>query len=510
LPFISISFLFLFLPISIVFHFLAARLGERIRLCALVLISFLLFALWDIRTGAVLAGSIVINFAIAHLLRQARDDEDDLQTNMFLVFGIVFNLAVLGTFRYATFLIGSVNSILGSDIGISKFLAPLSVLFFSCDQIAYLVDLSRGKKYDADAIRYTAFVAFFPRLFAGPLLRYEQIGRQWAKTGVDFEDLSTGIATIAIGLAKIVLLAGAVAPFATAAFSAAASGEEIDLFAAWTGVLAFTCQIYFDLSGYTDIAIGIARCFGIRLPANYRSPYRSSNVTEFWQRWNITLADFLRDYVYRPLGGNRGGTAHAAFSMIATMVIAGLWYGAGRMFVAWALLHSFFLFLHRIWRALAGRSDTIAGFRKTETARFLGIVVTFTAVTSAWIVFRVPDAGAGLNLLAGMSGQYGAVLPYRFAPFVPFAGELGVAFAPADSGPLLQAWLSIAICLIVVFAFPNTETLLSQFSVSHDERSARWPLRWLPSPFWAVIAGTIVFAVLASPDEANVLLHWRF
>lgn len=511
MPFFSISFLFLFLPISIAFHFFAARLGERIRLCALIAISFLLFLLWDIHTGAVLAGSIVINFAIAHLLRQARDDEDVLQTNMFLVVGIAFNLVVLGAFRYAAFLIGSINSILNSDIGISKFLAPLSVLFFSCDQIAYLVDISRGKKHEADATRYAAFVSFFPRLIAGPLLRYEQIGTQWAKTDIDLEDLATGLATIAIGLAKIVLLAGAVAPFATAAFSAAASGEEIDLFAAWTGVLAFTCQIYFDLSGYTDVAIGVARCFGIKLPVNYCSPYCSPNVAEFWQRWNITLADFLRDYVYRPLGGNRGSTAHAAFNMIATMIVAGLWYGAGRMFVAWALLHSFFLFLHRIWRALASRSDTIADFQKTKTAHLLGIVVTFSAVTLAWIVFRVPDAAAGLNLLAGMSGQYGAVLPYQFAPFLPFAGELGIAFAPADGGPLLQAWLFIAICLTVIFAFPNTDALLSRFSAGHDERSSRvWPLQWLPSPFWAVAAGTIIFAVLASPDEANTLLHWRF
>lgn len=510
MPFISISFLFLFLPISIVFHFFAARLGEWVRLCALILISFSMLALWDIRTGAVLAASILVNFAIARLIQQACRDEDVFQTRMFLAIGIAFNLAVLAAFRYGLFLIEAVNSILGGYSGLAKFFIPLSVLFFSCDQIAYLVDLSRGKKQETDVIRYAAFASFFPRLIAGPLLRYEQIGPQWRNTGTDFEDAATGLATIAIGLAKVVLLAGAVAPFATATFSAAASGEEIDLFVTWTGVLAFACQIYFDLSGYTDIAIGIARCFGIRLPVNYRSPYRASNVTEFWQRWNITLADFLRDYVYRPLGGNRGSTARSAFNMVATMMIAGLWYGAGKMFIAWALLHSFFLFIHRIWRALATRSDAIAAFRRTKASHFLGIAVTFSAVTSAWIVFRVPDATAGLNLLAGMSGQYGAVLPYRFAQFLPYANEMGIAFAPAGGELLLRAWLSIAVCMIVIFMFPNTETLLSQFSSANEQGLKLWPVRWLPSPLWAVAAGTMVFAVLASPHEANALLHWQF
>jgi len=512
LPFISISFLFLFLPISIAFHFFAARFGERARLCALILISFALFALWDIRAGIVLAGSVVVNMAIGRLLQQARDDEHAFQTNMFLFLGIGFNLGILAVFRYENFLIDNTNSIFGAGLEAGKLFAPLGVLFFCCDQIAYLIDLKRGKTPGTDPIRYTAFASFFPRLIAGPLVRYEQIAPQWKKLQIDSEDLATGLATFGIGLAKTVLLGGAVAPYAIITFSAAAAGERIDLVAAWTGVLAFACQIYFDLSGYADMAIGIGRCFGIRLPVNYRSPYRASNITEFWQRWNISLADFLRDYVYRPLGGNRDNTLRASANMVVTMVVAGLWYGAGRMFVAWALLHSFYLFLHRIWRVLGSSNDAVARFRATKTARELGVVLTFLAVTLAWIVFRVPDSAAGLNLFAALFGQYGTILPSGMASFLP--QDIGILFIPMDSGPLIRAWLSIAVCLIVIFVFPNTDTLLSSFSPlkgDEEERPTRfWPLRWRASPFWAVALGAVAFAVLASPDGANAALHWRF
>ncbi len=511
--FTSISFLFLFLPISIVFHFFAARLGEGMRLCALILTSILVFAVWDVRTGLVLATSIVVNYSIAGLLQQARDDEHGFQTNMFLLAGIAFNLAVLGAFRYATFLVGSTNFVFGSNTQIGKFLAPLCVLFFSCDQIAYLVDLKRGKTRHAELLPYLAFASFFPRLTAGPLLRYEQIGSQWGKTNVNSEDLASGIATLAIGLAKTILLGGAVAPIANLVFSAAASGEEIDLFAAWTGVLAFSCQIYFDLSGYADIAIGIARCFGISLPVNYRSPYRSQNVTEFWQRWNITLAAFLLDYVYYPLGGNRGNIAHVALNIVITMIVAGLWYGAGKMFIAWALSHSFYLFLHRIWRALGSRSETITRFRQTRVARTLGTIVTFVAVSLAWIIFRVPDSGAGLTLFAALFGQHGAMLPSSFAPFLSYAHELGVVFAPIDGALLIKAWAWLAVCLIVIFVFPNTETLLSSFATPNRKEDGIpriWPLRWIPSPVWALALGTIMFTILVSQSEANVAIHWRF
>jgi D-alanyl-lipoteichoic acid acyltransferase DltB (MBOAT superfamily) len=518
LPFISFPFLFLFLPISLVFHFLATRFGERARLCALIVVSFAFLMTWDVRAAAVLGCSIVVNYGISRLLEQAREDEHALQTNMFLAAGVALNLGVLAIFRYGHFLIGDISAVSGTTFVVRDFLTPLGVLFFSCDQIAYLADVRRGKCHAANFLRYAAFASFFPRLIAGPLLRYEQIGPQWEQRKPDAEDIAAGLTTFVIGMAKTVLLAGAVAPFATLVFAASDSGQPVEFFAAWMGVLAFAAQIYFDLSGYADMAIGLGRCFGLVLPTNFRSPYRAANIADFWLRWNITLTDFLRDYVYIPLGGNQHGTSRGMLNLVVAMILGGLWYGAGHMFVAWALLHAFYIVFHRAWRAFCARSQAMTQFRVTNTARAAGAAVTFLAVTLGWVVFRSADSAAGLNLFAALSGQYGAVLPSGFAsllgPVLPLAQNIGIGFTPADSGPLLRVSISIILCLGVIFVLPNTETLLSTWrSISTDEDQTPqklFPLRWLPSPLWSVVLGALAFACLVSTGDAAASLHWRF
>jgi D-alanyl-lipoteichoic acid acyltransferase DltB (MBOAT superfamily) len=518
LPFISFSFLFLFLPISLVFHFLAARFGERVRLCALIAASFSFYAVWDIRAAAVLGCSIVVNYGIGRLIEQARDDEHAFQAGAFLTTGIALNLGVLAVFRYADFLVGNIEAISGTNFVVGKILAPLGVLFFSCDQIAYLVDIRRGKKYGADFLRYAAFVSFFPRLVGGPLLRYAQIEPQLTLRKPEAEDFAIGLTSFVIGLVKVLLLAGAVAPFATIVFFAAESGQPVEFFAAWTGVFAFACQIYFDLSGYADMAIGLGRCFGLVLPINFRSPYRAANIADFWRRWNITLSDFLRDYVYLPLGGNRHGTARAALNLVIAMVLGGLWYGAGGMFVAWALLHAFYVLSYRTWRAFCARSDVMTKFRATRTVHIMGIILTFLAVTLSWIVFRSTDSATGLGLFAALSGQYGAMLPSGVAsllgPLLPLAQTAGIAFSPADSEPLTRAWVSIAVCLGVIFLLPNTEALLSSWQTppADDDREAQkiFPLRWLPSSVWSMALGVLGFICLASLNLSPAFLHWRF
>ena len=518
MPFISIPFLFLFLPISIAFHFLAARFGERARLCALIAVSFVFYAAWDVRAAILLGCSIAVNYSIGRLLEQAREDEHALQTNAFLAAGVVFNLGVLVIFRYADFLLGTIDAVSGTNFTVGKILVPLGILFFSCDQIAYLVDLRRGKRYATDFLRYAAFVSFFPRLVAGPLLRYGQIESQWQQRGPSAGDLAAGVTTFVIGLAKTALLAGAVAPFATAAFLAAGTGQKMELFTAWTGVFAFACQIYFDLSGYADMAIGLGLCFGLTLPVNFRSPYRAENIAAFWRRWNITLADFLRDYVYVSLGGNRRGQIRTAFNLVATMVLGGLWYGAGKMFVAWALLHTIYIYIHRAWRLLCARSPTLLQFDATTMARVIGVALTFIAVTLGWIVFRSADEATALNFLAGLSGQHGAVLPSGVAPalgpLLPLVQNIGIGFAPTELSELLRAWMSIVLCLGVIFLSPNTETLLSAWHTvsTPEDRSEqkRLPLKWLPLPFWSMILGALAFVCFISAGGANAYLHWWF
>jgi D-alanyl-lipoteichoic acid acyltransferase DltB (MBOAT superfamily) len=516
LPLISISFLFLFLPASLVFHFFAARSGERVRLCALVAISFAFLALWDIRAAAVLAGSIAVNFGIGRLLEQAREDGREFQAGVFLATGILFNLGVLAAFRYSEFLAAAVDSIANAGFDAGKILMPLGVLVVSCDQIAYLVDLHRGKNIKTDILRYAAFVTFFPRLIAGPLLRYGQIERQWNSDAPDAEDFAVGLTTFAVGLAKVILLANLVAPFAASVFSAAGSGEPIGLFAGWTGLLAFTCQIYFDLSGYADMAIGLGRCFGLKLPTNFRSPYRATNIAEFWRSWNVTLFDFLRDYVYRPLRSD-SNTLRGGLSVVMATVLAGLWYGAGHMLVAWALLHAGLLLSHRAWRSASQRFDRLSSFAARGFLRVLSVALTFLVVTLSWVLFRSADAATAINMFAALSGWNGALLPLDYASslgrFAAFLQAVGIGFAPGDGKLLLQAWASILLCLLVIFALPNTESLLSfHRSASADNRTAMrkiFALRWSHSPLWSVAMGVLAFVCLVCLNSVNPLLHWR-
>jgi alginate O-acetyltransferase complex protein AlgI len=518
LPFISLSFLFLFLPIALVFHFFAARFGERSRLCALIAVSFLFCAAWNVWAAALLAGSILVNYIIGGLIDQAREEEHAFQTNMFFAMGIAFNLGVLGVFRYAQFFIDNIDTLPGMDFSIGKILAPIGVLFFSCDQISYLADLRRGKMRHAGFLPYAAFSSFFPRLAAGPLLRFEAMEPQFEHLRPDAEDLAVGLTTFVIGLAKVLLLAGAVAPFATIVFAATNASQPIEFFAAWTGVLAFACQIYFDLSGYSDMAIGLGRCFGFRLPINFRSPYKAANIAEFWRRWNITLADFLRDYVYLPLGGNRRGSARASLNLTIAMVLGGLWYGAGRMFVAWALLHSFYILSYRVWRMLCAQNITLSRLRLSNAGRTAGIIITFGAVTLGWIVFRSADSASGLDLFLALFGRNGAALPSDFAPFfgpaLQVAQDIGINFSSPDGAALARAWLSIVVCLGVIFLLPNTEALLSAPRISSTEEDG-WPhkllpLRWAALPFWSVSFGTIAFVCLVSLTGAAAIQHWRF
>lgn len=516
MPLISISFLFLFLPASIVFHFFAARLGERARLCALIAIAFSFCALWDIRAAAVLAGSIVVNFGTGRLLEQARGNDRKALAVIFLILGVVFNIGVVVAFRYGDVLAVAANSVANTSFDVENVLLPLGVLVFSCDQIAYLVDLHRGKNVKTDMLRYAAFVSFFPRLIAGPLLRYGQVESQFNSRVPDAEDFAVGLTTFAIGLAKVILLADLVAPFAVSVFSVAGSGEQIDLFVSWTGLLAFACQLYFDLSGYADMAIGMARCFGLKLPTNFRSPYRAKNIVVFWQSWNITLSDFLRDYVYRHLG-NKSHVLQGVLSLVIAMVLGGLWYSSSSMLLAWGLLHAGFILFHRACRDIRQRFGGLSLFADLRFVQLLNIALTFTIVTLSWVLFRSADAATAINMFAALSGQNGAFLPLSYAsvlgPIAAVLQEAGIGFTLADGSLLLQAWASILFCFVIIFALPNTEILLSSYRSIRPENTQatlKWlTLRWSHTPLWSAAVGVLAFACLICLSAVNPLLHWR-
>ena len=311
-----------------------------------------------------------------------------------LTFGIVANLSLLGYFKYADFLIGNVNALTHIAIQPLNLLLPLAISFFTFQQIAYLVDSYRGETKEYDFLNYALFVTFFPQLIAGPIVHHKEMMPQFANKWnmvKNYKNIALGLFIFSIGLFKKVVIADTFAVWATAGFDTATT---LNLIEAWATSLSYTFQLYFDFSGYTDMAIGVALLFNIKLPINFNSPYKALNIQDFWRRWHITLSRFLRDYVYIPLGGNKEGSFRTYSNLLATFVIGGLWHGAGWTFVFWGFLHGMALVIHRAWSNL--------GFKMWN---WLAWLITFNFVNIAWVFFRAKEWDDAMKILGAMAGR---------------------------------------------------------------------------------------------------------
>ncbi len=507
----SYPFLLAFLPGSLIaYHLLAAR-GESVRITVLLVVSLIFYAAWSLGFLLLLAGSIVTNFVIGQRIEAAVAAERASTAGRLLGVGVAFNLLLLGYFKYAHFLIGNVNAVAGTHYVLARIILPLGISFFSFEQIGYLVDLKRGHRYRADLLRYAVFVAFFPRLVAGPILRFNEIGGQLGKAAPDrdvAQDLAVGLTLFAIGLVKKSVLADGIAPFVAPPFAAAAAGVPVDLLAAWGGALCYTCQLYFDFSGYSDMAIGAARCFGITFPANFNSPYKAASIIDFWRRWHMTLSRFLRDYLYIPLGGNRRGPVRRYCNLMLTMLLGGLWHGAAWTFMAWGGLHGLYLMANHGWTAFAGSTQ------RPRLATAAGFVLTFAAVVVGWVFFRANSFAGAATMLGGMAGAHGISLPYGLLAALGPAGtmltRLGVSASDSSGTQLIGSWLWITALLAIVWLLPNSQQLLAQYNPVLTASAAAHRLRWSLHPGWAIVAGALAFLGLISVTHVSEFLYWQF
>jgi alginate O-acetyltransferase complex protein AlgI len=379
-----------------------------------------------------------------------------------------------------------------------------------------------------DLLRYAVFVAFFPRLVAGPILRYGEIVPQLEggeRPAPMARDLMVGLTIFAIGLVKKSLLADSIAPYATSVFASAAGGDPVGLFLAWGGALAYTFQLYFDFSGYSDMAIGAARCFGIRFPMNFFSPYKATSIIDFWRRWHITLSRFLRDYLYIPLGGNRRGPARRYANLLITMLLGGLWHGAAWTFILWGGLHGCYLMVNHAWLAVAVRSAGLTAFRRSRAGAAVGWGVTFLAVVVAWVVFRAPSFGVALTLLQAMAGVQGATIPigleFALAPIHGLLAAIGVTFADGSGTQLIRTGLWVVALLAATLLLPSTQELLAraepilEMTAGHalpkgSTGRLGLRLRWAPSPRWAIATGVLAFLGMISITRVSEFLYWQF
>jgi alginate O-acetyltransferase complex protein AlgI len=490
----SYAFILGFMPVTLLlFHGLRAAGLARSSIGLLALLSLGFYGWWNPVYLLLIVPLIVANFALAASI-VPRAGRRPRAAKPLLVFGVVLNLATLGYFKYANFFVDNLNAVAGLDLVLGKVVLPIGISFFTFQKIAFLVDAYRGKVDRLNFIDYALFVTFFPQLIAGPIVHHSEVIRQFReRAAVSMPTIALGVTIFAIGLAKKVILADTAALYASPRFDAVAAGARPDALAAWGAALAYTAQLYFDFSGYSDMAIGAGLLFGIRLPVNFASPYKADSIIDFWRRWHITLSRFLRDYLYVPLGGNRKGPARRYVNLAITMVLGGFWHGAGWTFVIWGALHGFYLVVNHLWRAL--RRHSLAGFESSTTlGRRVGQAITFVAVVIAWVFFRSEDVGSAVQMLLAMAGNNGVARPES----VDSAAALVVATAL-----LGIAWFA-----------PNTQELTGYEGPegAHATTPARRPppLRWQPTAGWAVAVGCLFGIALMLMSKVSEFIYFQF
>ncbi len=487
----SYEFVLLFLPVVLTGFYFLARRGSRTPLLAfLVFASLFFYGWWNPKFLALIALSIAVNYGFGRLMQLGR-------VVAWMWVGIAFNLGLLGYFKYAGFFARNLSDLFGLGWQMPDIILPLAISFFTFQQITYLVDMRHARVAPHGFLEYCLFVTFFPQLIAGPIVHHKEMMPQFNDVGrfrFSWDDLGMGLSVFFVGLFKKIIIADGMAAFATPVFSAAEVGAPIGLIDGWGGALAYTFQLYFDFSGYTDMATGLALMFGIRLPVNFYSPYKAVSIIDFWHRWHMTLSRFLRDYLYIPLGGNRRGPVRRYSNLLATMVLGGLWHGAGWTFVAWGALHGLYLVINNLWRGQRGPAAD------TPTARWAGRVLTLLAVIVAWVLFRAESmAGAGL-VLSGMAGLGGTALP-------PELAEIKWA----------EAYRQFALLLAFVWLAPNTAQLFRLHQPTlpperplPDHTLARLAVKWRPSGKWAVALACVAVAALFNMNEISEFLYFRF
>ncbi len=450
----SLPFVFGFLPVALAGFFLAGRIGgTRWALVWLVGASLFFYGWWNPKFTALLADSILGNYALGELIRRRG-------SRAWLIAGIAGNLALLGWFKYADFFL---RTLALPELGI---FLPLAISFFTFQQIMFLVESYRQERAPGGLLPYAAFIAFFPHLIAGPIVRPNEIMPQLQARNLAVprsDALAEGLTIFLLGLAKKLVLADTFAMFADVGFAAAARGETLTFVEAWYAAASYALQIYFDFSGYSDMAIGLARMLNVRFPLNFASPYRARDIAAFWRRWHITLSRFLRDFVYIPLGGNRRGEMRRMLNLMATMLLGGLWHGAAWNFVLWGGLHGAYLVVHGWFRRCG---VTLPGW--------LAQALTLLAVIVAWVPFRATSFDTAMAMLRGMAGMNGMALPVMvvqaFPPLALIATPVPVLRFLGDARTL--SFPEVTACLVfgwtIALALPAVHEL--------SERARGWAL----------------------------------
>jgi len=427
---------------------------------------------------------MLFNYGVGISLSKT-SQQSRVNKKVLLTFGIVANAALLGYFKYADFFITNVNHLLGTDAGLLHLALPLAISFFTFQQVAYLVDSYRGETKEYDFLNYANFVTFFPQLIAGPIVHHAEMMPQFAKTAnkvMRYPNIAVGLFIFSIGLFKKVIIADTFAIWATAGFDHA---PQLHMVEAWVTSLSYTFQLYFDFSGYTDMAIGAALLFNIKLPLNFNSPYKATNIQDFWRRWHITLSRFLREYIYIPLGGNKKGEFRTYGNLMATFLIGGIWHGAGWTFLFWGFLHGMAIVIHRVWSKVGFKLHTV-----------LAWFITFNFINITWVFFRAKEWDDAMKVLSGMfSGAL--VLPSEWKETLSsLLGDTvyyGYWLQSISTDTYTMYWIMAGLFVVVVLN--NTNELAQKFKPN----------------LWTMLYASVLFLIAASSlSKLSEFLYFNF
>jgi alginate O-acetyltransferase complex protein AlgI len=432
----SPEFIYFFLPFSIAAWWCLQKMNrEQDAQWLVVICSIYFYGWWDTRYVPLLIGNALGNFYLGQKIAETK-------SKTLLIAGLMVNIGLLGYFKYADFFIENWNAVADSEYSLLQLVLPLGISFFTFQVIAYLVDCSKGSVSDFNLGRFAFSISFYPHLIAGPILHYSDVMPQ-LRGRIDFDarQFSQGLFLFAAGLFKKSVIADRIAEKVDPLFAA---NTVLQFFESWVSAIGYGLQVYFDFSGYSDMAIGIGLMFGIIQPQNFNSPYQAVNIADFWKRWHMTLSRFLRDYVYIPLGGSRNGFARGLLAASVTMIIGGFWHGAAWTFVLWGILHGAFIGIHRVWMK--------CGIRMPEPA---AITLTFLSVTVAWVVFRAESVGQAVSIWKGMIGLNGFAIPSVVSGFCQSCTQTTLI----SGMELVQGGILLAICMAYINAQKTAQQL---------------------------------------------------
>lgn len=503
----SVEFIFLFLPFAwIAFTILQLRTSTNVALGCLVLTSSFFYGWHTPHYLLLIYLSISVNYVFGRFLVRPSD-------KMFLTLGITFNLGLLIVFKYADFITVNINAIAAEALPLPGLILPLAISFFTFQQIAYLVDVYNGKDYTQSFLRYVFFVIFFPQLIAGPIVHHYEILPQIDRLRVNGRriavNLGIGITIFCLGLGKKLLIADNVGVIADDVFSRTGTGNIPVFLDCWYGTLAYTFQIYFDFSGYSDMAVGLARMFGFRLPLNFYSPYKATSIIDFWRRWHMTLSRFLRDYLYIPLGGNRCAPSRRYLNVAIVMILGGLWHGAGWAFLFWGALHGAYLIINQLWQRIP------IPVREFKSYRFIAWGLTFIAVAVAWVPFRLNNLETTFAVYREMAGFNG--LNLGFSHYLSVGNwEMLLLNAGIYRGYGLwlvneRFWLVMAV--IIALLAPNIYQWMSPVRPVLDlprDAGTFVKFRWSPHGIIGGIIGMIAFFAIIYQSRTVEFLYFQF